>query len=103
MDEHKVRLCQCLCPQRHCIVAVAYTLAEMSDEQAIGDLTERLNRLLDSKAMNPWCGLCQAPRNKWHYEVGITRFASMEEAAPVLKASQSAQLATAEFLRRGRN
>jgi hypothetical protein len=75
-----VLLAQCLCPRRHCILAAA---ADDRDAEALRQvLMDGVRRLLLTKALHPWCGLCGAGEGSWTYEVGRTRFATLEEARP---------------------
>lgn len=84
-----VLLVQALCPDRHCIMAVASE--EMAAEKSLALLKAGIAGFLDRGAINPWCGLCGAKADTWHYEIGRTRFASMEEAMPVLRQAEEGQ------------
>jgi hypothetical protein len=111
----KVRIVQCLCPKRHCILAIAYkpgvstapdpdspdlrTL--LTRENASGHLRRRVELLLAMKAMDPYCGLCGA--REWTYEDASTRFETLAEAMPHLEQSEAEQRATAAFLRSSKN
>lgn len=90
-----VWICQCLCPARHCILAVT---GEFDTERAAVALRVELRRavvgLLASGAMNPWCGLCDAKRATWRYEVRRTIFATMAAAEPGLREIEAAQART---------
>jgi hypothetical protein len=88
-----VWIAQCLCPERHCILSAADEAATESEAQATvqAPLREQVTQLLASGLLNPWCGLCHAGVSTWHYEVERTRFASMEEAEPVLRQSEAEQ------------
>jgi len=85
MGERRVWIAQCLCPSRHCIMAAA---DEADNEAAAQAIKSRLRRqvveLLRSETINPWCGICDAKRPTWKYELGRTTFATMNEAAPHL-------------------
>lgn len=99
-QSERVWIVQCLCPQRHCIVAVA---AEAPSEAAalplIATLRDRVAALIADKIIDPWCGLCQAPRERWQFELGRTGFATLAEAAPALAKTQADQRASAALLR----
>jgi hypothetical protein len=90
-----VWICQCLCPNRHCILAVA---GEAEDRAAAAEIVEQLeagvNALANDAAMNPWCAICRAPLADWHLELGRTRFASLEEASSALAQSEADQALT---------
>jgi hypothetical protein len=92
----KVWLAQCLCPQRHAILAAAGEAdsQEAADEGLIAPLRVQVTRMIGSGTINPWCGLCKAPRTTWKYELGCTRFRSMDEAMPELKRLQAEQAVT---------
>jgi len=83
-----VYLAQCLCPQRHALMAV-YGEDEKTLEWRLRQMIERL---IDKNAINPWCGICRASVETWYYEVAKTRFATMQEAKPALSRLQSANL-----------
>lgn len=94
-DETRVWIAQCLCSQRHCI---AGTADEAADEtEARRTVAEALRRqirdLITSGAINPWCGICHAPRESWHFELGRTVWATLEEAALALEKNAIEQAA----------
>lgn len=88
-----VWICQCLCPERHCLLAVA---GEAGDEHEAALLLElplrgQVRALIDEGSVNPWCRLCAAPPETWRYEIGRTRFRSMAEALPELQRAEAEQ------------
>jgi len=91
-EDTRIRIVQCLCPSRHCIAAIAYDPADRDDEAAIAGLRDMLGESIASGVLNPWCALCLS--RQWHYEVGVTRFHSLEEARPHLMTAQAEQLLT---------
>jgi hypothetical protein len=94
-----VWVAQCLCPQRHCIMAVA----DVADDEGAAQLTllpalrATVNEWLRSGAANPWCALCHASAETWRFEVGDTKLATMEQAAPVLRQSEREQAMTRDL------
>jgi hypothetical protein len=85
----KVWISQCLCPQRHCIAAA---VAEAEDrKEALRVVEASLREQLDSLGLNPWCGLCRAPRDSWVFELAPTVWSSMAEALPALRAAAAGQ------------
>jgi len=84
-----VVIVQALCPARHCILACAH-------EGEPEDLLEFFRRMVEvaiaRNAINPHCGLCGAPKRTWTYEVGITKYATQEEALPEIKRLEAEQL-----------
>lgn len=96
----RVWIAQCLCPQRHCIMAAAGEAADAdAADQTVGtELREQVAALLQSGAVNPWCGLCRSPVESWHYELGRTPFRSLAEAMPALRQEEEKQRLTAAVL-----
>ena len=95
----KVWICQCLCPDRHCMVAVA---GEADGEAAAKAelepmLSRQVSHLLASGETDPWCGICRIPASQWRFETAMTKFATMAEATGPLRESQDNQRATAEL------
>jgi hypothetical protein len=90
----RVWIAQCLCgPLRHCIVA---NVGEANDEAearrgVLASLHQQVGDMIAGGTFNPWCGICRAPREQWLFEVGRTRFKTMEEAMPTLKRSEAEQ------------
>ena len=105
-ESKNVRLVQCLCPARHCIVAVAFAPGTdfRDDREAILWLQARVEKMLagGGDVMNPWCGICRAAADRWRYEVAGTRFGTLEEAWPALKLAEAMQRHTAEVMARQR-
>jgi hypothetical protein len=93
----RVWIAQCLCPQRHCIVAVADTAFDRADaeQNIIGRLRATVEQWLADRTLNPWCGLCGLPRASWRYEVGRTRWATLREAMPEIRKNEAEQAVTA--------
>jgi hypothetical protein len=91
-----VWITQCLCPQRHCIVAAAGEAEDQADAEEAVDKPLRLKvaAMLKSEAVNPWCSMCKARLETWRYETRRTRFRSMEEAEPALRQEEAAQAVT---------
>jgi hypothetical protein len=92
---NRVWVAQCLCPARHCILAAAGLAANEAEAAAeIGSsLVNAVGEALRAGLLNPRCGLCRADTETWSYEVGRTRFSSMEEAAPLLQRLEDEQAA----------
>lgn len=94
----KVRIVQLLCPERHCVLAVAYqSPTGEADPIKSALLRETFDGLLEKKALNPWCGICRSTRLTC--EDSETVFKTMEEAGPFLQESVRKQEATAAYLR----
>jgi hypothetical protein len=55
-----VHIVQCLCPQRHCICAIAYQPGERhTPETVIEKFRAQVEAAIQTKALNPWCGLAK--------------------------------------------
>lgn len=82
-----VRITQCLCPQRHAIMAFAYQTDggehDIDAEAAKAALRYAVDEAVQAKVINPWCGLCGS--RDWHYEDNPSKFGSMDEARPELE------------------
>lgn len=90
-----VWICQCLCPDRHAMMAAAAEVEDEATAQTIrSDLKRGVNELIQSGVMNPWCGLCGATLSTWSYELQRTKWATMLEAVPHLQQAQEENLAT---------
>lgn len=93
-----VWIAQCLCPERHAIMAVS---GEADNAEDAADITwalrEKVEELLHSRAINPWCGLCNALSFTWRYELGLTRFRTMEEATAELRRNEAEQAVTRQL------
>jgi hypothetical protein len=95
-----VYLIQCLCPQRHCILGMAYEADEPSDDK-LAEFKANVVRLVAVSAMDPWCGICQS-RN-WSYETKKTPYLTLEEAEGPLRMVEAMQARTREFFKGSRN
>lgn len=96
-----VKLCQCLCPERHCIMACAAEIkGEITEAQLQKTLSEAIDALIRDKKINSHCGLCGAEKETFTFEVKDTPWESQEEAQPFLAAAELAQLHTAAMQER---
>ncbi len=86
------QLAQCLCPARHCILAA---LGECDPNDAIAELKAAIERAVP-QTLNPWCGICRAPRSSWSFECGSFEAASVEDALLRVKVEEIRNLQTAE-------
>lgn len=93
-----IRICQCLCPARHCILAIAYQEGAAFDDSPPVDLKHLIAFKTAYGLMNPWCGICRAREPLWTYEDNPTRFESMEEALPELRRLEREQAGLREVL-----
>jgi hypothetical protein len=92
----RVWVAQCLCPQRHCIMAASRGAENAADANAnvLTPLQKQVESMLIIKALNPWCGLCHAAASEWTYEVRRTAFATMDEIEPALRQLEAEQIVT---------
>lgn len=91
-----VWIAQCLCPDRHCILANAGTGGNGANGGAVIEaaLGLAIATMLRKGELNPWCGLCHAKAETWRLETRRTRFATMAEAMPELRRLEAEQVAT---------
>lgn len=82
-----VWIAQCLCPDRHTIMAAAGEATDQADatEHIRDPLARAVGAAVETSAINPWCGICHAKFETWDVELGRTQFATMAEASPSLK------------------
>jgi hypothetical protein len=91
------KLVQCLCPSRHCILALAFR--DIPDDTAVELLQSQVSAALGSTGFNPYCGLCGASADKWIYEVGVLKEKDWVKAVTQLVAGELAQRRTAALLK----
>jgi hypothetical protein len=84
----KIHLVQLLCPQRHCVVAGAYPAGEITFEEVCHYLDLKLAAMGGKRR----CGICGS--SDLHFEDGVTRFQTMEEALPFLREEERKQALT---------
>ena len=88
----KVLIAQALCPKRHCLFATASDNCTAEELEQV--LREKVKHLItEAGLMNPWCGICYAAISTWSYEVGVTKFETLEEALPHLQREEAKQMA----------
>lgn len=102
-ESKMIRLVQCLCPARHCLMAVAY---EPEDEgctptQAMDALRMVFEKAVRENIFNPWCGLCGSRELK--YEDAISIYKTMDEARPALEQMEREQAFTRQAFASRRN
>lgn len=106
MSEQRVWLAQCLCPQRHCIMGGYDEATSKIDAKfIIAKLRWTVEERIRTGEIDPWCGICGAKVNTWHYEIGCTRWRTKAEAKPHIDQVESNNLFTKamfEFLGLGR-
>jgi len=94
-----IYIAQCLCPSRHCIIAVAF-----DEKDGVNTTLEQFEVLvknyISEGKINPWCGICGS--EQWSYEAGRTRFETMEEALPQLERLERQQSLTRAILSKNR-
>lgn len=92
----RVWIAQVLCPQRHTIFALTAVCDDQTED--VENLTRQTEKtmhdLLESKSINPWCGLCHAPHEKWRIEAGRTLWETLAEAEAPLRDVEAENLAT---------
>jgi hypothetical protein len=93
-----IHIIQCLCPDRHAIMGIAYDPKDMSPEEAMQAMREWVQGAIDTHVINPWCAICGS--SMWQFEDGVSKFHTLEEAQPVLRESELKQEFTNRILGR---
>lgn len=97
-----VRIVQCLCPSRHCIMAIAYqsglTAAQekiggceditLTEETASAWLKDVVEAMIATQTVNPWCDICKS--RDFRYEDAKSIFDTIEQARAPMEALQEA-------------
>lgn len=99
----RVRIVQCLCPTRHCVIACAYESPDGSElPEYVAMLRSKFIEHSEAQGfLLPECGLCHS--KILVYEDRPTIFATMGEAAPHFQAAELEQAAIREFWDSTRN
>ena len=81
---------------RHCILATAGEARDAADAERLimRPLHEAIKHVIDTREVNPWCGLCGSAAETWAFEIGRTAFRSMSDATPTLVQNQLEQTVT---------
>ena len=88
-----IYITQLLCPQRHCIVAMAWDEHETSASEVEHELRKMFRDAVQGGHLDPYCGLCRS--ETFHCENARTLFSTMAEALPHLREQEREQLLTA--------
>jgi len=86
-----IKITQCLCPSRHCTLAIAWDSKGATNEEMESYLKQVITGLEKQGRINPWCDLCGS--RTFSYETGETKFTTIAEATPALKATEAANMA----------
>lgn len=92
----KPHIVQCLCPQRHCILAYAYQ--GIPDEEAVQELKHGIAVYIETAVFDPFCAICGAKQETWFYEAGVLRSPDWETALKDLIQSEREQQITREWV-----
>ena len=60
----RIMLVQCLCPSRHCIMAMIVDPRDHDPNAAATMLERKINDDIRDNKLNPWCGLCESRTGK---------------------------------------
>jgi len=96
-----IHLTQYMCPKRHAVLAAAWDDQEVTAQEAQVNFERRVE-VLHSRWLDRRCAICDQDV-EFHFEDGVTEFATMEEAMPYLLEMERAQVATRQYLRATRN
>ena len=104
----RVRVAQCLCPNRHAIMALVFTSETITDASAIEALRAAVRLALNGEAgvlglavkkLNAWCGICGKDGGTWLYEIEWSKeFDSLEAAEHAIHELQTAQAVSRALL-----
>jgi hypothetical protein len=97
----RVHITQCLCPNRHCIAALAWEEPDFTPETAITKLRGTIEDAVAKEMLNHRCGICDSPYLV--YEDGITKFESLLEATANVLMCQEEQMRTRMAIEAQRN
>lgn len=86
-------LTQLMCPQRHCLTAVAWDEHKNSAQAAETLLREGFRDAVGKGSLNPFCGLCRS--ETLHCESRVTPWSTMDEAVTHLKRAEQQNLLVA--------
>lgn len=98
-----VHLIQLLCPERHALIALAYEVGSdgMGDKARLRRLKHQWAEMIASGAVNPWCGICGS--RELRYETAVTRWDTLEQAAPSLKEEERRNALARAVIDQGRS
>lgn len=96
-----IALVQCLCEKRHGIMALAFNEEAHKAEDIERELVKTINDLKASGALRDACGICGS--KNWHYELGTTKWNTMEEAQPHLERAVAQAEAIRAFFKAAKN
>lgn len=97
----KVHLCQALCPERHCILAVAISEEEGPEEIAAlaGKVRILVEALTAAETIHPWCDVCGSRAVFYETNRMAGEFASLQEANVLIKQFEQEQQRSRELIR----
>jgi hypothetical protein len=85
-------------------MAVAY---EAERGEAVAERADSLRAMVDNfiqaGKINPWCGICRAPRGKWSFEDAALIFQTLGEAERYLRQLEEQQSLLRRFFEQSRN
>lgn len=87
-----IYIIQCLCPQRHAIMAVAYDPEELPHDVAMATFQQQIEEWVSKQVIDPWCGICHS--REWRYERAKSKYKTMDEAGAELSKMETANRAS---------
>ena len=97
-----IHIIQCLCPLRHCITATMFDEGNITPQEALAGFQGLMEMAVKVGAINRHCTIC-GKDVEFHYEDGITKFQTMDEARAAGKFYESVQLNLRRYFDAGRN
>jgi hypothetical protein len=97
-----IHIVQCMCPCRHAIFAIAYDEKAIDTETATRGFAALVEGMIETNTIRRRCSICHKDV-EFHYEDGVTKFQTMEEAMPHLKCLEDANIYTNLLVSQSRN
>jgi hypothetical protein len=99
-SDTRVWIAQAICPWRHCLCTVAFDEAHVSKEEGSRQVLTYLEAEITAGRLHLRCEICNSTTIK--VELGRTRFASIAEAIPAIRANQQHQKETRQRVEHAR-
>ena len=93
----RIWIAQIMCPENHCILAIAFDERRDSPWHACASLLELAADLIEQGRLAQTCPACGA--SEWHSVAIATMFPSMSAAEPFLPQLETARLTFGELVR----
>lgn len=95
----KVYIAELLCPNRHCLMAMAGEFEGENYTRLEARLQKAMLRAIETNMIKPVCAVCDAPHEVWSIETKITKYGSLADAEPEMRREEREQFAVAMVCR----